>query len=679
MSYLQQLKPYLFKSRTRQLIWIETTEQARELSLKQLLQTLGYDTSQGVLVGKDQVSNLFRVDPPQVVRLLGATYQFAVVDAFTGFNPNAVAQITGSIAGGGVLILMTPEAQSWPSFADLEYWHLGYRESELRPKGLFLRWICQGLNDKRVYRMDKPADITRSANPAVTERHCQQPFRSNDQFCAVNRMLAAWSRERSVLVMSADRGRGKSTAIGLALAMQCSFRMEQIWVCAPQRSAVDAIFSGYEQLRHGGSKPHFFLPSDLLRALTQTNTKPKLLIIDEAAGIPAPILSEITVHSAHLLLSTTVQGYEGQAGGFALRFLSRLASEVGEISRISLSKPIRWSEQDTLEPLLNDLLLMSLDAEVPAKTDPVVLNQAHMSRCELDKLIAEPALLKKVFSLLSNAHYRTSPADLRILLDAPNQYLWLAHQDNALVAVLWVARETIDQPGLAAQIRAGRRRPVGNLLPQTLLYHEGWEEASEFSYMRVVRIAVAQNYRRSGIGAQLMARLEQAAIELDTDFIGTSFSFYTDVADFWLAQGLVPIRLGELVDKVAAAPALVMLKALNSRASIWFQKAHNQFIDRLSYLEPRLNSAQKSWIKLRVKGEPKIDFERDQSLLKRFSANPTPVSLILPALARWVKSDSDTNIAKDPLVAKVLSREQLSRAELKRLRALIATESKVSE
>ena len=78
-----------------------------------------------------------------------------------------------------------------------------------------------------------------------------------------------------------------------------------------------------------------------------------------------------------------------------------------------------------------------------------------------------------MFGLLLLAHYQTTPSDLRSLLDAPDLALLTLWENEALSGVVLLVREGGLAPDLAEQIWLGRRRPRGQLLPQTLLTHAG--------------------------------------------------------------------------------------------------------------------------------------------------------------------------------------------------------------
>jgi tRNA(Met) cytidine acetyltransferase len=80
--------------------------------------------------------------------------------------------------------------------------------------------------------------------------------------------------------------------------------------------------------------------------------------------------------------------------------------------------------------------------------------------------------LASVYELLCAAHYRTSPLDLRRMMDAPGQHFAVAETGLILPARSgWWKRAGC--PELSRAVWAGFRRPRGNLVAQSLAAHGG--------------------------------------------------------------------------------------------------------------------------------------------------------------------------------------------------------------
>ena len=149
---------------------------------------------------------------------------------------------------------------------------------------------------------------------------------------------------------------------------------------------------------------------------------------------------------------------------------------------ISLQEPIRWSAGDPLEATINRLLL--LDAE---PHDPTGFIGQEYTCIKCTDLVHNEERLRQVYGLLVLAHYRTTPGDLRLFLDAPNIHIYALQSGEEMVAVALIAEEGQLEPTLVQSIWEGKRRPKGQLLPQTLVAHEGWKEVALWKGWRIMQ------------------------------------------------------------------------------------------------------------------------------------------------------------------------------------------------
>jgi N-acetyltransferase 10 len=99
----------------------------------------------------------------------------------------------------------------------------------------------------------------------------------------------------------------------------------------------------------------------------------ELLVIDEAAAIPLPIVKNL-LGPYLVFMGSTINGYEGTGRSLSLKLLKQLreqsslsksdkASKTATIGsrtlcEITLSEPIRYSLQDPIESWLNNLLCL---------------------------------------------------------------------------------------------------------------------------------------------------------------------------------------------------------------------------------------------------------------------------------------------------------------------------------
>ncbi|XEH48949.1 GNAT family N-acetyltransferase [Edwardsiella tarda] len=257
-------------------------------------------------------------------------------------------------------------------------------------------------------------------------------------------------------------------------------------------------------------------------------------MIDEAAAIPAPLLQRLIAAFPRVLMTTTVQGYEGTGRGFLLKFCSALPD-----CRIHhLDQPLRWAATDPLEAWLNAALLFSEvdDQAVAPVTALRWLNQAQWQTAA--------ARMRDFYMLLTSAHYRTSPLDLRRLMDAPGQHLCAALGAERVQGALWLVEEGGLSADLAQAVWAGERRPRGSLVAQSLAAHGGEVIAPQLRSWRVSRIAVRAGMRRRGVATALMSEAVSQARGQAMDFLSVSFGYTASLWAFWQRCGFTLVRVG---------------------------------------------------------------------------------------------------------------------------------------
>jgi GNAT superfamily N-acetyltransferase len=320
------------------------------------------------------------------------------------------------------------------------------------------------------------------------------------------------ARRRQPLVLTADRGRGKSSLLGLAAArlLDAGYR---VLLTAPSPAAAARA------LEHSGQRLPFMAPDALLARRPEAD----LLLVDEAAAIPSAMLLTLARRYCCLFASTE-HGYEGTGLGFQLKFQPALARLSPGWRKYHLSEPARWSPRDPLEPLVFRLLALDADPVTPPAG-----GELRIHRLEPRQLIEDESLLRQLFGLLTLAHYQTRPSDLRQLLDAPGLELVLARLGGIPVAAALLVREGELDPALGQAIWEGRRRPRGHLLPQSLAFHGGFREACRLSYRRIMRIVVHPRCQQQGIGSRLLDWLKRQG---GADFLGTSFGASPELPPF---------------------------------------------------------------------------------------------------------------------------------------------------
>jgi tRNA(Met) cytidine acetyltransferase len=502
----------------------------------------------------------------RVTEVLGAEYRLLVFNAYQGFHPDAFAAAVGTLRGGGDCVVLAPALDAWPAFADPDKTRFACYPRSLRDmRGLFLERLV------RLWRPDvavcpvNPDDsqlALRVAGPPASEFHLTAE--QQDAVAAIERV--AHGHARRPLVLTADRGRGKSTVLGVAAARLLQGGLARVTVVAPGRAAVATLFRhalaalgrdghAVADIEIGGGILCFRLPSE---CMTTAAKGLGLVLVDEAAAIPVAVLNRLLAQSNRLVFSSTVHGYEGSGRGFDLRFRSLLQQAMPQWHGLHLSAPVRWPEGDPLEALLNASFLLDAGLnDIDTDQPPVV------ERIAPSTLVTDERLLRSTFGLLINAHYQTRPSDLRQLLDNPDVHLWLARAGGTVVGVLLASAEGGFDQAMALRVLSGERRPRGHLLPQSLAVHAGLDPALRLSTLRVQRIAVHPQLRRRGIGQRLLEALAGWATDRQFDLLGCAYGVDLPLLAFWQVAGFVPVRLGVRVDPASAAHSLFMLRGLS--------------------------------------------------------------------------------------------------------------------
>lgn len=596
----------------RRLIVLTGTADACRVAAQALLGRFVSEEVRWLDVDSDGLARLHagRVPDPAAARnpqaALGSECAALVIDAHTGFDPDAVGQAAGALRGGGVLLLLAPPLACWPLHADPLRRRCSVHGCEPAGQDRYLARLARCIaTDAALLRIEAGPQATPPARALSREgRRAEQPAgpavagvtpaalppppplaggsagvcATADQILAVEALVRlARGRARRPLVLTADRGRGKSAALGLAAARLLADGWPHIVVTGPRLDATTAVFAHAAaalpaaqatrgRLELAGGVLEFGAPD----ALADAAPVP-LLFVDEAAALPAALLARLLARHPRIAFASTVHGYEGSGRGFALRFRATLDARTPDWRGLTLTTPIRWPADDPVEARLARWLL--LDAEPapaaalaglvrPADPDPQLPTIVRIDR---DRLVDDEAQLAQIHGLLVAAHYRTTPLDLRQLLDGPNLRLYAAlTRDAAVAGVLLAAGEGGFDAALATEVHAGRRRPRGHLIPQSLAQHLGVAEGARLRCLRVVRIAVHEAVRGRGIGRALLATLADDAVRDGFDLLGTSFSAETGVLRFWQAAGLGPVRVGSGHDTASGAPPLMLLRALSA-------------------------------------------------------------------------------------------------------------------
>ncbi|MBM6551422.1 GNAT family N-acetyltransferase [Marinomonas ostreistagni] len=497
---------------------------------------------------------------------LGQSFDAVLLDLSHGLHLNALAILLGTVKGGGIFVLHL--GPNWLEQPDQELarflpWPLISDNQPSHYKSLFY----QTLKDESAFTASWPTTLAPVTLPSTE-------LNSDQQQC----MADILAQPNAIHMLLAARGRGKSYALAALLAQA---QQQDLNVACSASSPVhlETLKQHYEQLT--GQATPFYAPDALLQQAEYFD----LIVVDEAASVPLPLLEQLAQQAKCVVFSSTDYGYEGSGRGFGLSFAKQLTDNGQRVYKHSLTKPLRWAENDPLEQWLDRLLFTPYGLDTPLHHCP--------ERISGQQWLDYPELLDQAFALLVSAHYQTSPENKRWLVDDPSVTCFCIYDNKQLIGVALVTEEGPLPAELAQQVMRGERRPRGHLLPQSLLAHAGIADAAEYRYWRISRIAVAPPYQQQGFGSVLLDKIMHSAQQQQIDGLATSFAATPAVIQFWRKNAFQAVRLGSAKDQASGAYSLMMLKplsnALVSHAPQWCQRFASQWLQSLALHLQALN------------------------------------------------------------------------------------------
>lgn len=409
--------------------------------------------------------------------------------------------------------------------------------------------------------------------------------RTIDQAKAVLTFIEAISEKslRSTVALTAARGRGKSAALGIAMASAVAYGYSNIFVTSPSpenlNTLFEFVFKTFDALGYEEHLDYDIVQStnpDFNKAIVRVNIfkqhrqtiqyiqpqdahvlgQAELLVIDEAAAIPLPLVKKL-LGPYLVFMASTINGYEGTGRSLSLKLIQQLREQsqgitttkkdddsegivVGRdlqakkvegastslggrtLKEVKLEEPIRYAPNDPVEKWLNKVLC--LDATVVSKN---IQGCPHPSECELfyvnrDTLFSyhpvSETFLQRMMSLYVASHYKNSPNDLQLMSDAPAHHLFVllppvkensTSLPDPLVVVQVCLEGEISRQSVINSLSRGQR-PSGDMIPWLISQQYQDDDFASLSGARIVRIATHPDYAKMGYGSR--------ALELITSF-----------------------------------------------------------------------------------------------------------------------------------------------------------------
>uniref|UniRef100_A0A1A7XUM2 RNA cytidine acetyltransferase n=1 Tax=Iconisemion striatum TaxID=60296 RepID=A0A1A7XUM2_9TELE len=538
-------------------------------------------------------------------KILGNTYGMCVLQDFEALTPNLLARTIETVEGGGIVVILLRTMNSLKQLYTMTMdVHSRYRtEAHQDVVGRFNeRFILSLSSCKNCVVIDDQLNIlpvsSHMANikpvPPKTQEDGLSPreqelkdlkeslqdtqpvgvlvdsCRTMDQAKAVLKFIEAISEKtlRSTVALTAARGRGKSAAMGLAVAGAVAFGYSNIFVTSPSpdnlHTMFEFIFKGFDALQYQEHLDYEIIQSlnpEFNKAVVRVNIfkehrqtiqyihpgdavklgQAELLVIDEAAAIPLPLVKNL-LGPYLVFMASTINGYEGTGRSLSLKLIQQLRQQSAEtqqstsaenrttstarlaaartLHEVSLHESIRYGSGDAVEKWLNELLCLDC-LNIPRLISGCPLPQT----CDLyyvnrDTLFcyhkASEAFLQRLMALYVASHYKNSPNDLQMLSDAPAHHLFcllppVPPTQNSLPEVLAVVQVCLEGEILRQSILnslSRGKKASGDLIPWTVSEQFQDPDFGSLSGGRVVRIAVNPDYQGMGYGSRALQLLQ---------------------------------------------------------------------------------------------------------------------------------------------------------------------------
>jgi len=542
-------------------------------------------------------------------KYLGTTQDVLILDLTNDLKPNDVGRLIGIVRGGGLIVMWGPPLESWETVKTIFKSNL-VTPRHPEPRNIFIKYFVRKLmkhegiyvidadtgklvKSGQVMRKHKEVRSVKIPENTVFPRSLYELALTQDQVNVIkliedNLVPKPGSKHVAVIVTS-DRGRGKSSAIGIAIIglikelLRFKNRV-RVAVTASDSSAIQSLMMLAEKGLNalGLEYRKVVKEGDLIELkgdrfsieywepYTVTKLKVDVVVVDEAAGLPVPLLHMIWKNFNRTIYATTIHGYEGAGRGFSVRFLKRLREDPKTLMiTYEMSEPIRYSANDPIEKFQFDALL--LDAEPDELTDEDI---KEIKRGNLEYVTYEPEYLfseagekelRSLFGIYVLAHYRNEPDDLGRLADAPHHSMRAVRikSSGKIVGAAQLAEEGGLSDELIDELLVGGKIP-GNIIPDRLLKYFRLRELGKGVGWRIVRIAVHIDVQGMGIGSFLLNEIINEAMRRGYSWVGAGFGLSRELLNFWLKNSFKLLHLSPDRNPVSGEYTALVVRPLNN-------------------------------------------------------------------------------------------------------------------
>ncbi|ODV85033.1 hypothetical protein CANARDRAFT_28753 [[Candida] arabinofermentans NRRL YB-2248] len=562
-------------------------------------------------------------------KILGNTYGMCILQDFEGLTPNLMARTIETVEGGGLVVILLKSMNSLKQLYTMtmdihsRYRTEAHNDVVARFNERFLLSLsdcrtCLVLDDElnvlpvsggRSVKRLPPQDDDEISPKAQELKELKESLADTEpagslvalaktvnQAEAILRFIDSIAEKtlKTTVTLTAGRGRGKSAALGIAIAAAVAQDYSNIFVTSPSpenlKTLFEFIFKGFDAIGFVEHQDYDIVQSTnpaFAKAIVRVDIKrsghrqtiqyisptdshvlgqAELVIIDEAAAIPLPVVKKL-LGPYLVFMASTINGYEGTGRSLSLKLIQQLRDQSNSIVKdntqtqvisrdtkktsddldirgrnlveVVLDEPIRYAPGDPVEAWLNKLLC--LDAKLTKNSKYSTRGCPHPKECNLyyinrDTLFSydpvSEAFLQKMMALFVSSHYKNSPNDLQLMSDAPAHQLFALFgpdvgKDGSIPTPLCViqialegeiSRESV-LSSLSRGIRAG-----GDLIPWLVSQQFQDDEFASLSGARIVRIATNPEYMGMGYGSR--------ALDLLTDYFEGKFADVSEGSAF---------------------------------------------------------------------------------------------------------------------------------------------------
>lgn len=541
-------------------------------------------------------------------RIMGTTWDLLIVDFLRDIRPNDLGRLIEVVRGGGLIIFLAPKREVWKK--QILRFHVDmitspYTIDDLKP--VFLKYFVTTMENSPGIWFLSPNGTLHGNYPSETISYMRKKVipespvfnkliyemaLTQDQINVIN---AIEKRIKGgYVIITANRGRGKSVAIGLALSglISVSDKPKNVVLTAPEFNNVKELINFLIlSLNRLGFKPKYSKDKRDIRVdgweikyvypYQAWKESADVIIVDEAAGVPVYLLERILGRFNLHIFSSTLHGYEGAGRGFQVRFLPLLRKEArGLLSEVEMDEPIRYAPNDPVEKWLYDALLLDSDPAVLTSNEIKFFDKRKLRYVDVDLedwLLNRKNILKQYIGIYVYAHYRNRPNDIMILCDAPHHSAAALLYNGKIVNSLHLAKEGMMSKEDIEATLAGEP-PSGHLIPTVVLrYYPIFKEVSSYRGIRIVRIATHPDLMNRGIGSRALKYIIDKAKESGMDWVGASFGVTSELLSFWGNNGFFPIHISPNKNPVSGEFSIIVIRPISKRATRLFRQVRYEF------------------------------------------------------------------------------------------------------